>query len=413
MESYNKSAVRVATDLKNDLDDLGDNLDGLESSLSRLKKALDNVDGISGSLDPIDVGGMTSAEEVMEAVEQAREAKNMYQGFLLKQGLTEEALPFRDFLVNYGGKSEGEADDIIRLLTAAAEPDFAQQLQLMEDANHSISDTNDIIREANDLISDITEPSAVVVNDLSDLCDTMGDSGLSGDLKSMSRLAENLLKDLKKYEGDTAVLTNHLDELGDLSVRVSQDADRTLDEIQSLNDTVNSYVPDTQQALADTRTLSDALVKNLRDTDQFLDSSKSLLHSSGTDLDAGTKQALSGMAEALRRSSSGLDETDTIRNAKDTITDLVDDEWDEHTGEENNILLMDAEAKPVSLTSPKNGTPTSIQYIMRSQEIKEDDESEEETSAQEATDSGTFWTRVKNMFRDFWNVIAGLFRHDG
>ena len=172
-------------------------------------------------------------------------------------------------------------------------------------------------------------------------------------------------------------------------------------------------MPDTQQALADTRTLSDALVKNLRDTDQFLDSSKSLLHSSGTDLDAGTKQALSGMAEALRRSSSGLDETDTIRNAKDTITDLVDDEWDEHTGEENNILLMDAEAKPVSLTSPKNGTPTSIQYIMRSQEIKEDDESEEETSAQEATDSGPFWTRVKNMFRDFWNVIAGLLRHDG
>ena len=129
----------------------------------------------------------------------------------------------------------------------------------------------------------------------------------------------------------------------------------------------------------------------------------------GPSLDDGTRQTLSGLSDALRRSTAGLDQTGTIRSAKDTITDLIDDEWDSHTGGDNNLLLMDAGAIPASLTSEQNGNPQSIQYIMRTQEIKVEEESQQAPSQQSA-DQGTFWSRVAAMFRDFWNAITGLFR---
>jgi len=69
---------------------------------------------------------------------------------------------------------------------------------------------------------------------------------------------------------------------------------------------------------------------------------------------------------------------------------------------------MDASAKPVSLTDPRNEGTTSIQYVMRTQEIQEEDE-DEETIQTEETDKGTIWSRIADMFRDIWQTITGWF----
>jgi len=369
VESYYKSAAKTTNLLENDLDDLGDDLDDLESSLSELKESLNRLSGIS-TVDTISVGGMTSAEEVKEAVSQARAARSQYEQFLVANGLTEDVLSFKDFLTQYGGKSEAEVEGIIALLDAAADPDFQEKLKLMETANSIIPTVNKTIREVNSMVAGIAKPTADLVSDLENLCSSLGDSGISGDLERMSEIASNLLSDLNDHKGEIAKMTRHLDDLGDIAIRVNYNTDTALDLIQKLDDTVNSYVPDAQQALSDAADLSKALAENLGDMNNFLASAESLLRSSGGDLDEGSRKLLTSLAEVLRRSSTGLNETGTIRRAKDTITDLIEDEWDKHTGGENNLLLMDANAKPISLTSPKNGTPASIQYIMRSQEIK-------------------------------------------
>ena len=73
------------------------------------------------------------------------------------------------------------------------------------------------------------------------------------------------------------------------------------------------------------------------------------------------------------------------------------------------MLLMDATAEAVSMTSEENAAPTSIQVLIRTQEIKKSDASAE--SADQAQEiPSTFWGRVGKMFRDFWNAITGLFR---
>jgi len=412
VEYYNSWASSVASSLEDDLDDLGNNLDDLTRNLYQLKMTLKSVNGIS-KVDPINVGGMTTAAEVMDAVDKAQQAYNTYRTVLFTNGLTEDTFPFKSFLMHpqYGGKSESEANNIIALLNAASDPNFAQQLQLMETVNKIIPTINHTIQEVNTIISGIAGPVVNVVDDLQSLSLLLGDSGLSSDLESMSRLAYNLLAVLKNHKGELALLTEHLDELGNLAIRVSQNADNALDLIQKLNDTVNSYVPDAQESLSDVRNLSEALTESLKNANDFLRSAESLLRSSDSDLDSGTKEVLNGLAETLRRSSDSLAETYNIRKAKDDITNLIEDEWNKYTGDENNLLMMDSEAKPVSLTSPKNNAPSSVQYIMRSQEIKVDNSKDIETSPKVETDNGNFWVRVKAMFVGIWNAITGLFRH--
>ena len=70
---------------------------------------------------------------------------------------------------------------------------------------------------------------------------------------------------------------------------------------------------------------------------------------------------------------------------------------------------MDAAAKPQSMTDSRNQDVNSVQFILRTQEIKAGEEPEEETAPARHSDNGTLWTRIKAMFRDFWNAITGLF----
>ena len=98
-----------------------------------------------------------------------------------------------------------------------------------------------------------------------------------------------------------------------------------------------------------------------------------------------------------------------VKTAKDAINGIIEDTWNEYTGDINNLLLMDATAEAVSLTSDENAAPTSIQVLIRTQEIKKSDAPAESADQIQAAPS-TFWGRVGQMFRDFWNALAGIFR---
>ena len=87
---------------------------------------------------------------------------------------------------------------------------------------------------------------------------------------------------------------------------------------------------------------------------------------------------------------------------------MIEDTWEELTGETNNLLLMDANAEAQSLTDSRNPAPESVQVLIRTQEIQVEDSAASETEAQTAAKT-TFWGRVAQMFRDFWAAITGLF----
>ena len=101
-----------------------------------------------------------------------------------------------------------------------------------------------------------------------------------------------------------------------------------------------------------------------------------------------------------------------MKRGKNALTGILEDSWQEYTGEKNNLLLMDANAQPVSLTDPRNPAPSSVQILIRTQEIKEQEP--ELTAATLAVSAAggeatTFWGRVAQMFKDFWKAVTGIF----
>ena len=115
------------------------------------------------------------------------------------------------------------------------------------------------------------------------------------------------------------------------------------------------------------------------------------------------------MAAALRQAAKSLSTTNDVKDAKSSISSIIEDTWNEHTGEVDNLLNMNATAAPESLTSSENPAPTSIQVVIRSQEIKAE-EPEVPEAEKTAAQTTTFWGRVAQMFRDFWAAITGIFR---
>ena len=207
------------------------------------------------------------------------------------------------------------------------------------------------------------------------------------------------------------MLTDFLDtadKLGDSLTRLTEVGDALLDEMDAFDAILAKYEPDTKQAIADAKAFTTAASDGIDGLASAARTAESLLKDSGDTLNAGTKSTLDGLSALLRRGVVGLNQTGTIRSAKNTLTDLIDDEWNSHAGEDNNVLLMDANAAPVSMTDARNANTTSIQFVMRTQEIKEGDAAKEEQT-QEETAKTTFWQRVAAMFVDLWNFIKGIF----
>ena len=174
--------------------------------------------------------------------------------------------------------------------------------------------------------------------------------------------------------------------------------DTLLSDIKELDDTINDQVPGLRGTLQDTKTLVTDMVTTIDDTHGFLTSFRSLAKTSGTQLDEGTKKSLENLAATLRKTARSTDAVGDVKTAKDAINGIIEDTWNEYTGDINNLLLMDATA-----------APTSIQVLIRTQEIKKSDAPAESADQIQAAPS-TFWGRVGQMFRDFWNALAGIFR---
>lgn len=241
--------------------------------------------------------------------------------------------------------------------------------------------------------------------------DTTKITGLLENLRSLlSHLGSGgLTGDLGNLVGKTDTTLGHLDILADVGRDILSQVDDLLTEVRDLDDTINRQVPGLHDTLEDTRTLVEDMVVTVDDTTGFLTSFRQLARSSGAQLDQGTQQSLTGLAASLRKTARSVDATGDVRSAKEKIDEIIEDTWTEYTGEVNNLLLMDAGASAVSLTSEENPSPVSVQVLIRSQEIKTEDAAQEAPAGAQAGPT-TFWERVTQMFRDFWSAITGVFK---
>lgn len=233
-----------------------------------------------------------------------------------------------------------------------------------------------------DVMNQLKDPTSQVISDLSALC------GRIENLSSLLNSAEDLSAAIRHSSAD----------LRDI-----------LDDVEDLQDILDDYEPVLQDTLKTVSSLSASAIKTIRDTQGLISDTEALMKSTGATLDDGTKQTLEGLAAVLRSTAKTMGTAGQIKDAKSSICDIIEDTWDEYTGDVNNLLLMDATAEAVSLTDSRNPSPESIQILIRTQEITMPDEDETEAVRPLREVQTTFWGRVAQMFKDFWAAITGLF----
>lgn len=239
------------------------------------------------------------------------------------------------------------------------------------------------------------EQSKNLTSSAVELCDLLGTKGLSGHTAKLLTETGHVISGLDDAS----------DEVSDLLISL----DDALDAADEVYDILDKNLPELKETLSDTKTTITALSTTVTDTNDFLAAFESLLKTSGTQLDVGTKDTLEGLAAALRATARSLNTTGDVKSAKNNIGSIIEDTWHEYTGDVNNLLLMDAAAEAVSLTDERNDSPQSIQVLIRTQEIKADAAEKTELAARETVQT-TFWQRVTQMFRDFWSAITGIFK---
>ncbi len=373
------------------------------------------------------------------AVEQAVAAQSQAAG---RELTAEEIAAIQAQVIeNVTAAAKAQLPSLEQFVQAPAAQSYVQQAQAASDAYDQfaaklplVQTANRKIKETNTVVTNITSPTGKVIGDLADLCREANAVGLPGDISETIDLCRDLRDTLEKYKGSDQALLDHADEIGDLVRGLTVSADGLLEELDSLTGLVNTYAPELKQGISDVTVLSGSLQATLDDTAAALSSAKDLLHAAGGsldsgtektlsglgsavdamrtaggDLDGGTQAALSGLSSALRQFTAGLGQTGAIRNTKSSLEDLVTDQWDAHSGQVDTLLLIDPEAAPVSMTSEQNPSPRSVQYIMRTQEIKvAEDTPTAQAETQEAPER-SFWQRIGDMFVGIWNAIVGFF----
>ncbi len=232
------------------------------------------------------------------------------------------------------------------------------------------------------------------------------------------RLADDLSEAITLLDDYITPLEEQTEELSDLADEAQHiltslsDAARTLTEVVEETDhlvaALDQYEGEGEEAIADGRVLAEETITAMQETRSYLSSLQETAKAASGPLDDGTKNLFSGLSEALGQTANGLEQTDTIQNAKDTVWDLARSEWDQWTGEKSTLLNVDAEATPASFTSEKNH-PSSVQVVARTAEIKTE-ETEQETNVDETYRAeGNVLTRLKNVFVRIWQWIKGIF----
>lgn len=389
-----QSGKGSASALRSDLSDLGKVLERLEKLAGSGQSAVDalrkQAPSLSGGSE-VTVNGMT-VDEIRSAVKKLDAAYvaqyEAYVAQMTEAGLEPSEAEFQELW------KAGLSPEQYQLWAFSKTGEYEETLDQADAVNQLLSGFGISVDQMKDLAESVGPAASTLLGHLEDLCDALGEDGLSGTLSDLLKKADDA--------------TDHLRDAGSVAQTAAKKLQEVLDETEKLNKTVDEYIPQAQQALTDAKALTEAAVTGTRDLHTFLTDLETVTKTAGTQLDSGTQKTLSGLAASLRQAARSLSTTSDVKAAKNDISSIIEDTWNEHTGQMDNLLNMDSTAQAVSLTSSENPAPQSIQVLIRTQEIKESEDEAAPEAAQEAPKS-TFWGRVAQMFRDFWNAVTGIF----
>lgn len=391
---------------------------GTLKQLERIKDLKEAKDTIYDAADAI----YTSMNELLYTVESMNDGLNdLKQGSIDMEQARQTFSSGKDQMYAYG---DTVLEDLanVNLQLKKMIPYFKTGRKMTKDINNDIGRLVNTMQELQGPMYDVNDTLTNTVDDLEELQDMIGqlNSQIESSLSQLGQAAQAGLAtpyealQLQGRAGMAATIGNYSDNIDSLlgetaamaktSAEITDIVQELLDETEDLDDTLDKYQDDILDLLEDCQTLTELMNSNIDSTYDFLTYSKGLLQVSGEQMDKAAASSLQGLTAVLDKSILGLSTVTSMRAANETIKKTIDDEFAK-IEEENNFLNLDATAELISFTSDKNPPPTSIQIVLRTQEISLDDGDDNSGDLEPPQQNIGFLARLKNLFNKLLQLL--------
>lgn len=264
------------------------------------------------------------------------------------------------------------------------------------------------------LMTGIKSGSSAVTSDMQSMTKQL--KSVTEEMSDLLNATNSLLKDLEdiadvfdEYKGLPQDFTAEGKKLTELANGSLDRVNKMLADIPALRESLDSLTKTATASIDKTTDLMSSTTKALSTSYDLMNTANSVLRSVRSQADASTQTTIDSLLDTLGKLSgstaSGQMQTATnsIHSAvKDAEIDLEDD---------TNVLNIDTSADLESVTSSMNPSPSSLQFILRTEEISVDDDDDDGISDQDAADEGVF-SRICNIFKKLFTAITGVFASD-
>ena len=264
------------------------------------------------------------------------------------------------------------------------------------------------------LMTGIKSGSSAVTSDMQSMTKQL--KSVTEKMSNLLNATNSLLKDLEdiadvfdEYKGLPQDFTAEGKKLTELANGSLDRVNKMLADIPALRESLDSLTKTATSSIDKTTDLMNSTTKALSTSYDLMNTANSVLRSVRSQADASTQATIDSLLDTLGKLSGSTASgqmqtaTDSIHSAvKDAETDLEDD---------TNVLNIDTSADLESVTSSMNPSPSSLQFILRTEEISVDDDDDDGTSDQDAADEGVF-ARICNIFKKLFTAITGVFASD-
>lgn len=268
--------------------------------------------------------------------------------------------------------------------------DMADMTGYLQSTMESLIEIDDRIQEELQNIEELLEQLEGI-----DAVDEIADK-ISAKLNLLNKLATQSNALRKKCEAAVDHGGNVLIEAGILSSQ----ATAIIEEMEDLNETLNLYEPQFEEALGDCQLLLQKTAEALDTGTSTIGILQETLKETKEPVETGTRESLQGMLKVMDKTIAMFGDTKAVREAAEAMKASMDSETDKLESD-TNFLNIDPSARKLSFTSSKNQEPNSLQIVLRTDEISLDDEADITDMEPEKA--------PENPFARMWKVVTRIF----
>lgn len=234
-------------------------------------------------------------------------------------------------------------------------------------------------------------------------------------MSDTTNASSSMLSNLSKLQSKLGNIADMID--GDDGEIIIDTVDNIDDLVVNLREVLNTAIKYNEKAIEDKENLPLALenmkkmLNELNEADKIavslLSTAQDALKIVSGKLYEGSDELMSGIIGATKDLNKITSQSDSIKNSKNTVRDVIKDDWNE-IEDKTTIFNIDVNATPQSFLSDENEAPSKVQFMLKTQDIKEIKAQEADLEANDNT--GNIWTRILAILEKMFGWILKIFK---